>query len=266
MGLFDTAFKWLVDPGDLLGTESAKRAADYAERMGEKSFGLQQDFFNFMKEQQEPFTESALRALPMQEALIGMSGNEAQQEQINQIMSGPFYQSMIDQGEEAIMRNAAATGGLRAGGTQQALARNSQDILNSLVRQKLGDLGNISGRGGQAASNLSQQGLQSIDSMTNTLGSLASSQQAAAAQQQNTGLGILGAVASFFSDRRLKENVEKIGEHNGHNVYKWKWNREAFDVGLSGVGFGVMADEVERVRPELISESKGYKQVDYTRL
>ena len=52
-------------------------------------------------------------------------------------MQSPAYQNLLGAGEEAVMRNAAVTGGLRGGNVQQGLAQNSQNVLQGLVNQNL---------------------------------------------------------------------------------------------------------------------------------
>lgn len=65
---------------------------------------------------------------------------------------------------------------------------------------------------------------------------------------------------SFFSDRRLKHDVERIGEtDDGLPIYKFKYN------GDDKTNIGFMADEVEKVHPEAVGESHGFKTVDYDR-
>lgn len=93
-------------------------------------------------------------------------------------------------------------------------------------------------------------------------------QQGAAAQgqqQAQTGGAILGALASFFSDERLKDDIDKVGTYKGHNVYSWTWNdKMPIDSLIGEKGIGVIAQEVEKYAPELITEHKsGYKQVNY---
>lgn len=80
---------------------------------------------------------------------------------------------------------------------------------------------------------------------------------AAGTQQGLFGLG--SAAISKWSDRRLKTNIQKIGVlRPGINLYayRYKWSpyREV----------GVMADEVEKVIPEAVSEHLGYKYVNYS--
>jgi len=68
--------------------------------------------------------------------------------------------------------------------------------------------------------------------------------------------GSLGS-AAIMSDRRLKSNIERIGTHPlGIGIYE-------YDI-FGSRQRGVMADEVEAVRPEaVITRDDGYKMVNY---
>lgn len=80
--------------------------------------------------------------------------------------------------------------------------------------------------------------------------------------QNNATTGALGsaamAAALYFSDRRLKMNVQRIGTHPlgiGVYAYDYVWGEPAV---------GVMADEVERVMPYAVAtHPSGYKMVNY---
>jgi hypothetical protein len=65
----------------------------------------------------------------------------------------------------------------------------------------------------------------------------------------------------FFSDRRLKEDVKRIGKtDDGLPIYKFKYKGD--DSHRTHVGF--MADEVEQKKPEAVGlHPSGYKTVDY---
>lgn len=67
----------------------------------------------------------------------------------------------------------------------------------------------------------------------------------------------LGSAAFMFSDRRLKSNVVKVGEHPiGVGVYEYTM------FGQRQVG--VMAQEVQKVRPDLVKRhANGYLTVNY---
>lgn len=70
------------------------------------------------------------------------------------------------------------------------------------------------------------------------------------------------------SDRALKENLVRVGEHPaGFGLYLFDYKAEFKDSCGHGRQFGVMADEVEGVIPEAVSiADNGYRAVDYTRL
>jgi len=65
----------------------------------------------------------------------------------------------------------------------------------------------------------------------------------------------------FFSDRRLKEDIKRIGNtDDGLPIYKFKYKGD--DSHQTHVGF--MADEVEQKKPEAVGlHPSGYKTVDY---
>lgn len=65
-----------------------------------------------------------------------------------------------------------------------------------------------------------------------------------------------GANAGWFSDRRLKQNIQKIGERNGVNWYE-------FDYVWGEHAIGVMADEVPHAA---FTHPSGYLMVDYSKV
>lgn len=70
------------------------------------------------------------------------------------------------------------------------------------------------------------------------------------------------------SDRRLKEDVVRIGDHPlGIGLYLFRYRAPLHARCGSGRRLGVMADEVETVLPEaVVVQADGYKAVDYARL
>ena len=80
---------------------------------------------------------------------------------------------------------------------------------------------------------------------------------------ESQGLGeffgtVIGAGLKYFSDRRLKKNIVKVGElPNGIGVYDYEF------IWGGGRVRGVMADEVEKVMPEAVGERLGFKTVNY---
>ena len=51
----------------------------------------------------------------------------------------------------------------------------------------------------------------------------------------------------------MKENIEKVGQMaNGLGIYTWEYKPEFKSIAGFGKQFGVMAQEVEKVFPELV--------------
>jgi hypothetical protein len=91
-------------------------------------------------------------------------------------------------------------------------------------------------------------------------------QQQAAQQNFNQGLmGLGGAGIMAFSDIRMKENIKQIQwMPNGLPVYEFEYKSEFKDIAGHGQFVGVMAQDVEMVRPEsVITNANGYKMVNY---
>ena len=65
---------------------------------------------------------------------------------------------------------------------------------------------------------------------------------------------------SFFSDVRLKEDIKQVGTaHNGLPIYTFKYKGD----NTEQTHIGYMAQDVEKVHPEAVGESHGFKTVDY---
>ena len=164
--------------GDVIDGITGKTAADASQSAADTSVAFQREALDYLKQSQEPLLEA------QQFGLSGLmdyySGN--QQGLVDAAMQSPYYTSMLAQGEEATLRNAAATGGLRSGTTQNALAANNQNVLNSAIGQQLGGLQMLSGF---------QPNTTSIANMTSGIGSTLAQGQLGAAQARQQGLGNL---------------------------------------------------------------------------
>jgi len=87
------------------------------------------------------------------------------------------------------------------------------------------------------------------------------------AAQQNFNQGLMGLAGAgiMASDIRMKENIIPMGSlPNGLPFYQFEYKPEFKDIAGHGQFVGVMAQEVEMVRPEaVITTSEGYKMVNY---
>ena len=87
------------------------------------------------------------------------------------------------------------------------------------------------------------------------------------AAQQNFNQGLMGLAGAgiMASDIRMKENIIPMGSlPNGLPFYQFEYKPEFKDIAGHGQFVGVMAQEVDMVRPEaVITTSEGYKMVNY---
>ena len=70
------------------------------------------------------------------------------------------------------------------------------------------------------------------------------------------------------SDRRVKENIERIGDHPlGFGLYLFDYKPDFRDEFGRSRQFGVMADEVAKVLPEaVVQHPRGFQMVNYQTL
>lgn len=90
----------------------------------------------------------------------GMTGEQSQAGAVERIASSPLLQELTRQGEEALLQNASATGGLRGGNTQAALAQFRPQMLQQEIDKQYSRLAGLSSGGMSAigANPLSQPG------------------------------------------------------------------------------------------------------------
>ena len=295
-----TAIIGSVVVGGLMSSKAQKKAASKASaaqtQAADKGIAEQRRQFDAMQQLMAPFVRGGTDAFSQMMAISGAAGPEAQQELIAQLEAGPEFQSLVRSGEEAILQSASATGGLRGGNVQEALAKFRPEVLSSLIRDKYSQFGNIAQMGQSAAAGQAAQGMNMASNIGNLYGQQGAAQAGAAlARGQATasmwgniagsvglagGLGYLDGLggmfkgnkddasvgpesADDFSDIRLKEGIEPIGTRAGHNWYRFRYVWD--DPGT--VREGVMAQEVMQTRPDaVVTHPTGFYMVNYEAL
>lgn len=77
-------------------------------------------------------------------------------------------------------------------------------------------------------------------------------------------LGFGGSIIGAFSDKRMKKNIKKVGKLKGHNLYEYDYKDKT---GIPGHHIGVMAQEVEKTRPDaVVKNGDGMRMVKYGQL
>jgi hypothetical protein len=100
----------------------------------------------------------------------GEAGQAAQQQAITALQGSPQFQALQQQGENAILQNASATGGLRGGNVQAALAQFRPALLSSLIEQQYNRLGGLTSLGQNAAAGVGNAGMSTGTNIATLLG------------------------------------------------------------------------------------------------
>jgi hypothetical protein len=201
--------------GDAAAIQSEAAAEGVAEQRRQ---------FDSLQALLKPYTEAGLPALEQQQALLGLQGPEAERAAIERISGGERFQEITRQGEEAILSRASATGGLRGGNVQAALAQFRPQLLNQLIEQQYGRLGGLTTLGQRSAAGVGTAGMESGENVSNLL-----------AQQAQAGAGgELGRARAFGQMLNIPSQIAGAGGFGGSKGFT--------DVG----GMGAASNDVLR--------------------
>lgn len=167
--------------GGALQSNAAKKAGQAQANANAQGIEEQRRQFDALQKLLAPYVEAGTGALPGMEAygqygmpaltgqadILGLNGEGAQGSAISGIENSPLFQSLARQGEDAILQNASATGGLRGGNVQGALAQFRPAMLQQLIDQQYGRLGGMAGFGAGINQNLVSMGQSSAAGVGN---------------------------------------------------------------------------------------------------
>jgi hypothetical protein len=199
MSFIATAIIGTAIVGGVISSSAQRSAASTASRAqteaSNQSIAEQRRQFDAVQQLMAPYVQSGTTALSRYNALTGLSGEEAQQSMIQQISSGAEYGALVRAGEEGILQSASATGGLRGGNTQSALARFRPEILSSLIRDEYSRLGNMASMGQNAAAGVGNAGMQLGQNISNQYGQIGQAQAGAALARGQATANMWGNIA-----------------------------------------------------------------------
>ena len=164
----------IVAGSQLVGSSmQASAAGDAAAAQGAASqAGIEEQRrqFDEMRKLLQPYTEAGLPALEQQQTLLGLKGPEAEQAAIARLTGGETFKALAQQGENALLQQASATGGLRGGNLQAALGQFRPQLLSSLIEQQYGRLGGMTSLGQASAAGVGAAGMETGTNIANLLG------------------------------------------------------------------------------------------------
>jgi len=174
----------------------------------------------------QPYIQAGPGALQGMQGLAGLRGNAEQQAAIEQIKQSAQFQELAKQGEQGILQNASATGGLRGGNVQAALSQFRPALLNQLIESQYGKLAGLTSLGSTSAQNLlgvgqasaagtaaaGQQSAQNIGNLMVGQGAAQAAGQIGAANAYAQGAGgIANAAQGGVQNYMLMQAINKGG-------------------------------------------------------
>lgn len=198
------------------GKKGASKAAKAQSQAYQQALGLQQNEFNTINGYAAPnvnagnaANEQIRRLLGLGDSNTGQSANgnpaysaeQQQQGALDNLRQSPLFQGAYNTGTDTILANAAATGGLRGGNTQNSLADFGSQLFSNVYQNDLSNLFNLSGVGQNALGSLAGAGQNFANQSSNLLG-----------QQGNA--NAVGAAAPYAA---IQQALSGIGGSLGNN-------------------------------------------------
>jgi hypothetical protein len=177
--------------------DAANTAANAQSNSAAAGIAEQRRQFDGIQKLLNPYVKAGTGALGAQQNLVGLHGGGAQQRAINGIQNSPQFHSLMQQGENSILQNSSATGGLRGGNTQAALAQFRPQLLSQLIDQQYSRLGGLTSVGQNAAAGVGNAGMQTGVGVSNLLQQQGAAQAGAALAGGRADANFYGGLGSL---------------------------------------------------------------------
>ena len=177
----------------------ASNSAAAAQSEGDRlAIEEQKRQFDAIQKLLAPYNQAGTQSLSAQQDLLGLNGAGQQTAAYDAIANSPAMAAYAQQGENALLQNASATGGLRGGNTQGALAQYRPQLLNQLINQQYANLGGMTSIGQNAAAQTGNAGMAPANNIGGLLQNSGSAQAANYMAQGKANANQWGAVGDIF--------------------------------------------------------------------
>lgn len=184
--------------GGMISADAQSGAADSAAgaQYASSAAGIaeQRRQFDQVRTLLQPYVDAGGQGLYGQQNLLGINGIDQQAAAITALENSPQMAAYTRTGENAILQNASATGGLRGGNTQAALAQFRPALLAQLIQQQFSNLGGLTSIGQNAAAGVGNAGMATGNNVTNLLSQQGAAQAGAALAGGRATANAAGAV------------------------------------------------------------------------
>lgn len=208
--------------GSLVASNQQEKAAQGAAnaQAAAASGGIseEQRQFEYIQALLAPYVQAGNTALSGQQDLLGSNGPEAQQKAIAELQNSAQFQALAQQGENAILSKASATGGLRGGNVQAALGQFRPQLLSQLIEQQYGRLGQISSLGQASAAGQAAMSQQQGVNIAGLLEGMGQAQAGGILGQGYANAGLINGI-SQFGGALAGVDWSSLGGNGGDSVH-----------------------------------------------
>ena len=184
--------------GGMMQADAAGDAAAMQAQASEAGIAEQRRQFDKLQELLKPYVEAGLPAMQAQRAMLGLTTPEEQAAQIAQVQGSPMFQELTRQGEEALLARASATGGLRGGDIQGALAQFRPQMLAQQLEDRYSKLGGFTALGQQSAAGVGTAGMRTGEGIAGLLAQQGAAQAGAELGKAKAYSGLLNLPMQFL--------------------------------------------------------------------
>ena len=252
--------------GEAQAREDAKKASDDANQIARENMEFQrkqyEDWKGVYGDIEKNLSNYYENLGPERIASLGLQEQQkAHQNSVQQIkrnmaqrgLGGSKFESYVQSMADVDNANRRAT--IRATAEERSAQQQMSFLGLGLGQgtQMMGQINNAAGMGVNSYMNQSNMYNQQFNQM-------ATNNSAMTRQLVDTGSEVAGANRGRYvmSDKRLKQNIVKLGQLNGHNIYTYQFKSDPKKTHM-----GVLAQEVEKTKPDAVIEIDGVKHVNY---
>lgn len=222
--------------GSLTGANQQAKASQSAasDQYAAAMAGIQQqqNEFNSVQQLLSPFVSAGTSSIGNYQGALGQLGNltgangaAAQGQAISGLTSNPLYTAAMQLGQQSILQNASATGGLRGGNTISSLGYLPQQTLASVMQQQIGNLGTYLGSSGNllslgenAAAGVGNAGMSTGNNITSLLGQAGAAQGASSIASGNATASGLNSLGSLLGNTSALSNIGSLFSSIGSGI------------------------------------------------
>lgn len=254
---------WVTGGGQ--AASAARKGANAQVESADRAIGFQKESRDISRADLAPYADLGKKNVSGLDSLVNDPNA-----QLKYVQENPFFKAMQNEATQTLINNTSSTGKMKSGGTAEALQNSLMLLGNNLVQQQISNKQNLVSMGQNAAAgqgNINMNAGNSIADLYTQQGNARAAGLVGGANAIMEGRTTLMKAAAMGAgvaacDIRFKTDIKQVGLlDNGLPVYTFRYKYDK-----SKVHMNVMAQDVEKIKPEAVIEIDGFKYVDMEKL